>query len=162
MTIQVDRPFHRDAAAVGAGWAPGAVPWVHSATMLEREHSRLSLFDARAEPTTSRLNLVGELDIDGGQRFRDVSGAILAGDPVEVVVDLARLRFIDASGIGLFVELRNELAARGTTLLILNADIRIARVFTLCGLNAMLTLPIRASGDSASLPTWGDPIGPRR
>jgi anti-anti-sigma factor len=58
-----------------------------------------------------------------------------------VIVDLARLRFIDASGIGLLVMLGNELAAYGARLHIVNPDARTARVFAVCGLDAMLTVP---------------------
>ena len=99
------------------------------------------LFDAIADPVTNRLSLVGEVDSAGTQQFRNASRKLLAGDPGEVVIDLARLRFMDAAGVGLLVELRNELAVRGATLLILNAGNRIVRVFSLCGLNRMLDRP---------------------
>jgi anti-anti-sigma factor len=59
-----------------------------------------------------------------------------------VVVDLTRLRFIDASGIGLLIELGNELAVREAALRIVNPNARIGRVFSVCGFDAMLTGPV--------------------
>jgi anti-sigma B factor antagonist len=161
MNIQVDTSSHA-VPATHTERAADATPYVHPATTVAHDNL-LPLFDVQTETTTNRLNLVGELDYAGRQRFRDVSGANLTGDLAEVVVDLAQLRFIDASGIGLLVEFHNELAARGATLLIVNASTRIARVFSLCGLKAMLTSTGSGVGiDSAprpgsSLVTWSLP-----
>jgi anti-anti-sigma factor len=97
------------------------------------------LFDVIVDPVAGRLDLVGEFDLACGQRFREGSAALLAGDAHDVVVDLTRLRFIDASAIGILIELANALAAREAALRIINADARIGRVFSACRLDAMLS-----------------------
>ena len=102
----------------------------------------VTVFDVISDPLSGRLDLVGELDLAGGQRLRDAGAAVLAAGAAEVVVDLAQLRFIDASGIGLLVELGNALAAREARLRIVNPDDRIDRVFSLRGLNTMLAVPV--------------------
>jgi len=97
------------------------------------------MFDVVTEPATGRIDLVGEFDLACVERFRDACAVIVAHGPAEVVVDLARLRFIDATGIGSIRELANTLAARNTPLRIVNADARTRRVFSLCGLDTMLS-----------------------
>lgn len=97
------------------------------------------MFNVVTEPTTGRIDLVGEFDLSCVARFRDACAVVLAGGPAEVVVDLARLRFIDATGIGSIRELGNTLAVRKASLRIVNADARICKVFYLCGLDAMLS-----------------------
>lgn len=141
MTIQVDNNPLPPAVPAAAARAADALPNVDPATRVTVEHSALPRFDVIAEPVAGRLDLVGEFDLACGQRFRAARAAILAGGPAEVVVDLTRLRFIDASGIGLLVELGNELAMREATLHIVSRGARIGRVFSICGLAAMLTAP---------------------
>jgi len=97
------------------------------------------MFDVVTEPTTGRIDLVGEFDLSCVARFREACAVILADAPAEVVIDLARLRFIDATGIGSICELENTLAMRKTSLRIVNADARISKVFSICGLDKMLS-----------------------
>jgi len=97
------------------------------------------MFDVVTEPTTGRIDLAGEFDLSCVTRFRGACAVIVADGPANVVLDLARLRFIDATGIGSICELGNTLAVRRTSLRIVNADARIRKVFSLCGLDAMLT-----------------------
>lgn len=99
----------------------------------------MPMFDVVTEPTTGRIDLVGEFDLSCVARFRAACAVIVADGPAEVVVDLARLRFIDATGIGSIRELENTLAARKSSLRVVNADARISRVFSLCGLDMMLS-----------------------
>lgn len=83
------------------------------------------------EPITGRLALLGE--IESRRRPADAGTAILAGGSAEVVVDLARMRFIDAGGIRLLTALGNELAARNASARIVNPNARARYVFSLCG-----------------------------
>ena len=140
MTIHVDDHSPRTVPATAARAAVATVPYVHPPIRVSVEwRNELPVFDVLAEPATGRLDLVGEFDLACGQRFRAASAAILAGGADEVVVDLARLQFIDASAIEALIELNNNLAVREATLRIVNPDARIGRVFSLCGLDAMLT-----------------------
>jgi anti-sigma B factor antagonist len=139
MTIQVDDPSLPSAMAGATTLAVDAGRYVHPATRMTVVRRPVPSFDVVVELVTGQLDLVGEFDMACGARFRQVSAAIVAGDAAEVVVDLAGLRFIDASGIEMLIELRNALAVRDATLRVANADARIGRVFSLCGLDAMLT-----------------------
>jgi anti-sigma B factor antagonist len=142
MTDQVDDHRLLPVAATRAARTTEAFAYVHPPTELNGEHARVPVFDVIAEPMTGRLNMVGELDLAGSQQLRDAITAILAYGSADVVVDLAHLRFIDASGIGLLIGLRNELAENDATLRIVNANTWIRRVFSLCGLSAMLAVSV--------------------
>jgi anti-anti-sigma factor len=108
-------------------------------TVLSGEHPTAAPgFEATASPVTGQLYLCGELDVTGREALSLATTEILAGNPAEVVVDLSDLRFIDASGIGLLIGLRKELAAHHATMRITNPSPRTTRIFFLCGLSAML------------------------
>lgn len=144
MTIQIDG----DSPLAGAtALAPDAGRYVHPATRVSVRPGAVAGFDVVAEPVAGRLELVGEFDLACGDQFRAASAAILAGDTAEIIVDLMQLRFIDAGGIGILVQLRNALAEREATLGVVNADARTARVFSLCGLEAMLTQAATRCGE---------------
>jgi anti-anti-sigma factor len=142
MITHVDEPVFPPAVATGAASMTEAAADVHPATRVNAEHSPLSAFEVIANPAAGRLELLGELDLACGHRFRYASAAFLAGGAAEVIVDLTRLRFIDTSGIDTLIEFGKELALRKATLRIVNADARIRRVFSLGGLEAMLAVPV--------------------
>jgi anti-anti-sigma factor len=82
-----------------------------------------------------RLRLFGELDVSEVPRLR----ACLDGAAGDVELDCSGLRFIDAAGLGLFVQLDNECRARGGTLLIVNPSRCVIRLMELTGLDSLLT-----------------------
>lgn len=122
----------------GAAGASATCPSDEASPLVWIESGSSIRFEMTVEPVPGRLDLVGELDLAGAQRVRDISAAILAGASTEMVVDLAGVRFIDAAGIGVLIWLRTELAARGTSARLVNADSRVRRAFVLCGLEALM------------------------
>jgi anti-anti-sigma factor len=52
-----------------------------------------------------------------------------------VIVDLARVTFIDAAGIGALVQLNRSVRADGAELFVIQTPARIARTFRLAGLD---------------------------
>ena len=82
-----------------------------------------------------RLRLFGELDVSEVPRVREC----LDGADGDVELDCSGLRFIDAAGLGLLVQLDNECRARGATLLIINPSRCVTRLMELTGLDSLLT-----------------------
>ena len=82
-----------------------------------------------------RLRLFGELDVSEVPRVR----ACLDGADGDVELDCSGVRFIDAAGLGLFVQLDAECRARSATLLIVNPSQRVTRLLELTGLDSLLT-----------------------
>jgi anti-sigma B factor antagonist len=88
-----------------------------------------------ARDGAGRLRLFGELDASEVPRVR----ACLAGVDGDVALDCSGLSFIDAAGVGLFVELDTECRARGAKLLVINPSRCVTRLLELTGLDSVLT-----------------------
>ena len=82
------------------------------------------------------VNLHGELDIRTAPSA--VDSRHIPRQASEVTVDLARVTFIDATGLGAIVGLRNELIAAGGSLKLTGASPRVARIFALGSLSTLL------------------------
>jgi len=88
-----------------------------------------------ARDGVGRLRLVGELDVSEVPRVR----ACLDGADSDVELDCSGLRFIDAAGLGLFVQLDAECRARRAKLLIISPARCVTRLLELTGLDSLLT-----------------------
>jgi anti-anti-sigma factor len=87
---------------------------------LAHHQAVLATFERLVDPSgTPIVKLIGELDISSIGPIRAALDAIVAGRPDRVVIDLSELRFIDSSGLSVFlsvahkvpeVELRNPSA----------------------------------------------------
>lgn len=100
----------------------------------ERREVRLSVHvnrDARS------VALAGELDI-AAVPLLFVGLASLLEPPGEITIDLTQLTFIDASGLGAAVRIRNSQLASGFDLHIIGANCLVTRVFSLGGLAPLL------------------------
>ena len=58
-----------------------------------------------------------------------------------VVLDLARVSTIDASGLGLLLQLRNEAQSRGIRLRVMNASKLVSRIFEITRLDSVFEMP---------------------
>ena len=87
-----------------------------------------------ASDGVGRLRLFGELDTSEVARVR----ACLVGVDGDVQLDCSGVNFIDAAGLGLFVELHAECQARGAKLLIVHPSRCVTRLLELTDLDALL------------------------
>ncbi|SHF99670.1 anti-anti-sigma factor [Jatrophihabitans endophyticus] len=96
--------------------------------------SSLSL-SARRENGTAVLSLDGELDLATVPALRDTALAEL-GEPgtATLVLDLARLTFLDSTGIGCWIELRNHAEGAGKELALRAVPAAARRTVTIAGL----------------------------
>jgi anti-sigma B factor antagonist len=62
---------------------------------------------------TTKLSIVGELDIVSVVDLRAAIEELLAGRPARVEVDLSALRLLDSSGVGVLVSLYKRVRAQG-------------------------------------------------
>jgi anti-sigma B factor antagonist len=88
-----------------------------------------------ARDGVGQLRLFGELDASEVPRVR----ACLVDVAGDIELDCSGLTFIDAAGVGLFVELHTECQARNAKLLIINPSPCVIRILELTGLESMLT-----------------------
>src|SRR5579862_7268552 len=83
-----------------------------------------------------RVRLVGELDLMGAPKLR----ACLARLACDIEVDCSGLTFIDAAGLGAFVEAHHACDARGVKLLLVDPPACMKRLLFLTELDALFHL----------------------
>jgi anti-sigma B factor antagonist len=83
-----------------------------------------------------RIVLSGEIDIACAAALRSLGGrlasALAAGD--RLPVDVADVTFLDSSGVGALIAVRNAAAARGGSVVLRNLSTSVRRLFELSGL----------------------------
>jgi anti-anti-sigma factor len=87
---------------------------------------------------TPVIGLEGELDLAGLPVLREVAVDMLRRYPACLLLDLSALSFIDASGVGAVIELRERSVAQKVALQIVPGSRVVHRVFELCRLTHAL------------------------
>lgn len=85
------------------------------------------------------VTIAGEIDLGTAPRLRGAL-AELADRGGRVVVDLERVQFIDAAGLGILVRAATVTAARGGSLRVVTAQPRTRRLFSISGLDRHVPL----------------------
>jgi anti-anti-sigma factor len=85
---------------------------------------------------TLTVTVAGEVDLATTDRLRDCAGSVLAGmggnDPAQrMVIQVSGVSFIDASGLGALVALRNTALKRGIPLLLGGVSPELRRLLAL-------------------------------
>jgi anti-sigma B factor antagonist len=81
----------------------------------------------------------GELDIARAEALREEwSRAIAAEQPDRFVIDLADVTFLDSSVLAAIVRVHERQREHGGELVVVNASRRIAKIFEITGLRAVL------------------------
>jgi anti-anti-sigma factor len=112
--------------------------------------------DGRVE----RLTVRGELDIATVPILERAFGAVLAQDDVPmIVVDLAKLTFMDSSGLHLLLRM-NDACAAADRLRIVNGSPAVVRLLDLSGVRELL--PIISSDGNPLAPLQRREAGDRR
>ena len=87
------------------------------------------------------LRIAGELDVASSPRLETELRQLLDAGNIHVVIDMADVEFIDASGIGLLVTAADRARAEGGYLVLNRPSDRVTRVIDVLGLNG--ALPVR-------------------
>ncbi|BEP15418.1 anti-sigma factor antagonist BldG [Acidothermaceae bacterium B102] len=97
---------------------------------------------------------VGDLDIDSAPALRAALVEAIGGGSDRVVVDLAKVGFLDSTGIGQLAWLAADRGGGRTDVLVANAQPIVRNALRLMGLNAVLE--VHAYGDPPPLPGVAD------
>jgi anti-sigma B factor antagonist len=90
------------------------------------------------------LALTGDLDLAAVDDLRDGAQVQLAAGCRRLTLDLAGVTFLDSSGLGALVELRNVARRSGVYLAVVNVPPGPARIITIAGLAETFDLPPEA------------------
>jgi anti-sigma B factor antagonist len=109
--------------------------------------------EVRHEPGHVLVTVAGEVDIATAPRLQDRLAALAAtGRPL--IVDLDRVTFIDASGLGVLARVASQARAQGASLHAVCARHLVRRLFAITGLDRQVPLArtvTDAGGQAASL-----------
>src|ERR1700753_874795 len=92
-------------------------------------------FSKREKGRAVTVEVAGELDIATRLAFEAYLDEVLGAGPGEVIVDLSRLSFVDASGLRALVLLRSRAARQQTPVLITGVSVRTRRILKIVGLD---------------------------
>ncbi|SCG38200.1 STAS domain-containing protein [Micromonospora inositola] len=104
-----------------------------------------------AGPGRVVLTPVGEVDLASAPRLERALDAVLDRPGlVEVVIDLADVRFLDSTGVAILLRGAAEAVGRGGTLRVTNPQPVVTRVLRITAVDVLLGLP---GGDADGTPT---------
>jgi anti-sigma B factor antagonist len=95
--------------------------------------------EVRQEPGHMLVTVTGEVDIATAPQLRErIAAPAASGRPL--IVDLNRVTFIDAAGLGVLASAARRAAARGASLHAVCARHQVQRLFTITGLDRQIQL----------------------
>ena len=95
--------------------------------------------DVHQEPGHLLITVAGEVDIATAPQLRQrLAGPAASGRPI--IVDLDRVSFIDATGLGVLASAASRTAAHGASLHVVCARHQVRRLFTITGLDRHIPL----------------------
>jgi anti-anti-sigma factor len=89
---------------------------------------------------TTVLRLHGAVDVSAAIELRELLGERLGRPSARVLVDLADVRLVDSSGVGIFVTAHRRAADRGARFALAAPRSTVARVFELTRTDRLLTI----------------------
>ena len=104
----------------------------------------LIVLEATGSATEPTLRIEGEIDIATAPQLRDALTVLVDRGARRITLDLAGVRFVDSSGLGVLVGALRKLADnRGGRLLVENVQDGVRKVFEITGLGPMFGLAPR-------------------
>lgn len=82
-----------------------------------------------------RIHLSGNFVMESADEFTLLLNTLVAGGMKHVVFDLTDLKYIDSTGIGLFIGLAKQLRAKEGDVVFFNVNAKVLEIFQLVKLN---------------------------
>lgn len=91
------------------------------------------------------VEVVGDLDLGSVARVRESLHEALAGHPQQLVVDLSRCSFVDASALAMLLDVHRRAHRGGGVLTLRGCSPRVLRLLSLTGLRRVFDVDLAAS-----------------
>ncbi|MDG5787936.1 STAS domain-containing protein [Evansella sp. AB-P1] len=82
--------------------------------------------------------LDGEVDVYTASILKEKLNPLAEGTNQSIVVDLAKVNYIDSTGLGVFIGVLKAVDKKGSNLKISGANPRVKRLFEITGLNEVM------------------------
>src|SRR5262245_20579782 len=94
-----------------------------------------------SQPRSQELAISGEIDLAVADELFQAANAALAGDACdELVLDLSEVSFIDSTGLGTLVAIRNATLDRAVTLRLRDATPPVRRLLEITNLDSVFNM----------------------
>jgi anti-anti-sigma factor len=93
------------------------------------------------DPATGRIAIQDNWAINNGQEIAkaiDAQLSTLTGN--ELVLDFAKVKFIDSSGISDLIQINMKIRPKGKRIVIENAGPEVRKIFSICKIERLVTL----------------------
>jgi stage II sporulation protein AA (anti-sigma F factor antagonist) len=90
----------------------------------------------------------GEIDLDSRALLEDAIGR-LEGEPVDLVIDLAGVTFVDSQGVNLLVQVHRVLEEAGASLTVARPSPSVLKIFELTGVDTYIDIDVTDESESA-------------
>ena len=115
--------------------------WTRSSATRRTDRVGLSMsLTVSLDDETVVIAVHGDVDCATCNKLRHVIHGILATGVDSIVLDCTDLKFMDSSGLGVVAETVRHLQGRGGSLTLCNTNDTIRRLFTITGVEALVTL----------------------
>lgn len=84
------------------------------------------------------FQLIGEIDISNAQDFKKRLDAAFEETKQNVVIDLAKLDYIDSTGLGVIISAYGAMKEEGFTIKVLNPKDNVKKLLNISGLDKIL------------------------
>jgi anti-sigma B factor antagonist len=99
-----------------------------------------------ANGSHSVLVATGEIDLSTSAQVDSAVIAALESQASHLTLDLTRVTFLDSSGLGVIVKALKRSRESGTTFDVVASNERVLKVFTITGLDSVITIYSELSG----------------
>ena len=126
----------------------------NSLRMRSAHNGRGPIFALEIRPDChcSQVALIGELDLASAPHLQRALDELRRDGSQEIVLDLASLDFLSATGLEVFVRADEQLRAAGGRLVLNRPGRRARRILAITGLDAVLTIrPVTSGGLDATV-----------
>ena len=89
---------------------------------------------------TNMVSIRGEIDIYSIEKFRDTIEERIKTQAPEIILDCSELSYMDSTGMGVLIELRNKTKELGQKIIMMNPRPNIRKLLALTGVDKIIEI----------------------
>lgn len=89
---------------------------------------------------TSMVSIKGEIDIYSIEKFRESIEKEIKNQATQIILDCSELSYMDSTGMGVLIELRNRTKEMGQKIIMMNPQPNIKKLLALTGVDKIIEI----------------------